>query len=66
MYIISIDFSLSVTICIINSSDTKWASGVQMFFTGATLLSIAVIIIGGCVRMGQGEKSYYVLKHTSK
>ena len=57
----STDFSLSVTICIINSYDTKWASGIQIILTGTKLLSIAVIIVGGCVRMGQGEKSRYVL-----
>lgn len=50
-------FLFSVTICIINSYDTRWASGVQIFFTAAKLLAIVVIIIGGFVRLGQGKKN---------
>ena len=46
---------ISVTICIINSYDTRWASGVQVFFTAAKLIAIAVIIIGGFIRLGQGK-----------
>lgn len=46
-----------LTICIINSYDTKWASFVQVFFTGAKLVAVIIIIIGGFVRLGQGHTS---------
>ena len=44
-----------MTICIINSYDTKWASFVQVLFTAAKLVGIIIIIIGGFVRLGQGK-----------
>ncbi|XP_052817822.1 b(0,+)-type amino acid transporter 1-like [Mya arenaria] len=42
-----------VTLCIINSYDTSWAAYVQVFFTIAKLVAIAIIIIGGFVKLGQ-------------
>ena len=53
-----------MTICIINSYDTKWASFVQVFFTAAKLGAIILIIIGGFVRLGQGK--YFYLKSKTK
>ena len=45
---------LSVTIAIVNSYDTRWAARVQIFFTGAKLIALLIISIGGLVRLGQG------------
>ncbi|KAH3777179.1 b(0,+)-type amino acid transporter 1-like isoform X2 [Dreissena polymorpha] len=43
-----------LTICIINCYDTSWAAYVQVFFTVCKLVPLAIIIIGGFVKMGQG------------
>ena len=45
---------LLVTIALINSYDTRWAARVQVFFTGAKLVALLIISIGGLVRLGQG------------
>ncbi|KAL4235159.1 b(0 +)-type amino acid transporter 1 [Mactra antiquata] len=42
------------TLCIINCYDTSWAAYVQVFFTAAKLIAIAIIVIGGFVKLGQG------------
>jgi len=49
-----IKFLFSVTIALINSYDTTWAARVQVFFTGAKLVALLIISIGGLVRLGQG------------
>nr|XP_022344421.1 b(0,+)-type amino acid transporter 1-like isoform X2 [Crassostrea virginica] len=44
-----------VTLAIVNSWDTKLAASVQVFFTGAKLIALFIIVIGGLVWLGKGE-----------
>ncbi|KAL3860500.1 hypothetical protein ACJMK2_010620 [Sinanodonta woodiana] len=46
-----------LTICIINCYDTSLASSVQVIFTGAKLLALGIVVVGGIVRMAQGHLS---------
>lgn len=46
-----------VTIALINSYDTSWAAKIQVFFTGAKLLALIIISVGGLVRLGQEHVS---------
>ncbi|XP_076111590.1 b(0,+)-type amino acid transporter 1-like [Mytilus galloprovincialis] len=44
-----------VTLTIINCYDTRAGASVQVFFTAAKLIALAIIIVGGLVRLGQGH-----------
>lgn len=44
-----------ITLAIVNSWDTKLAASVQVFFTGAKLIALVIIVIGGLVWLGKGE-----------
>ncbi|XP_052063177.1 b(0,+)-type amino acid transporter 1-like [Mytilus californianus] len=44
-----------VTLTIINCYDTRAGASVQVFFTAAKLLALVIIIVGGLVRLGQGN-----------
>lgn len=44
-----------VTLTIINCYDTRAGASVQVFFTAAKLIALAIIIVGGLVRLGQGK-----------
>ena len=55
-------FACAVTLCIINSYDTTWATYVQVFFTASKLIAVGIIIIGGFVRLGQGETNRRTVK----
>lgn len=45
---------LLLTLCIINCYDSRLGSYVQVFFTISKLVALAIIIIGGFVKLGQG------------
>ncbi|XP_048742291.1 b(0,+)-type amino acid transporter 1-like isoform X2 [Ostrea edulis] len=44
-----------ITLAVVNSWDTKLAASVQVFFTGAKLIALVIIVIGGLVWLGKGE-----------
>ncbi|KAF8787700.1 large neutral amino acids transporter small subunit 2-like [Argiope bruennichi] len=51
----------AVCLCLltyINCRSVRWAMRVQDMFTGAKLLALVAIIIGGSVRIGQGHTQY--------
>ncbi|GBM59533.1 Large neutral amino acids transporter small subunit 2 [Araneus ventricosus] len=51
----------AVCLCLltyINCRSVRWAMRVQDMFTGAKLLALVAIIIGGSVRIGQGHTKY--------
>uniref|UniRef100_A0A8W8JY48 B(0,+)-type amino acid transporter 1 n=1 Tax=Magallana gigas TaxID=29159 RepID=A0A8W8JY48_MAGGI len=44
-----------ITLAIVNSLDTTLAASVQVFFTGAKLIALVIIVTGGLVWLGKGE-----------
>ncbi|XP_052718980.1 b(0,+)-type amino acid transporter 1-like [Crassostrea angulata] len=44
-----------LTLAIVNSLDTTLAASVQVFFTGAKLIALVIIVIGGLIWLGKGE-----------
>ncbi|GFS91925.1 y+L amino acid transporter 1, partial [Nephila pilipes] len=51
----------AVCLCLltyINCRSVRWAMRVQDMFTGAKLLALVAIILGGAVRIGQGHVEY--------
>lgn len=44
-----------VTLCVINCYDTRAAANVQVIFTAAKLIAMFIIVIGGLVKLGQGN-----------
>lgn len=55
--------SYAVTLAIVNSWDTKLAASVQVFFTGAKLIALVIIVIGGLVWLGKGNPCSTYLLH---
>ena len=47
-----------VTIAVVNCIDTTLAARMQVFFTGAKLIALMIIVVGGLIRLGQGKKFY--------
>ena len=42
----------------------EYANKVQIFFTLAKLLALAIIIVGGIVRLGQGQSTAHALSNS--
>ncbi|KAK3600943.1 hypothetical protein CHS0354_004154 [Potamilus streckersoni] len=47
--------AIIVTLMVINCASTSLAAKTQIFFTGAKLLALAIIVVGGIVRLCQGH-----------
>ena len=47
-----------VLIAFVNCYSVRLAAQVQVIFTGAKIIALFVIIIGGIVRLGQGESLF--------
>ena len=41
-------------IVFVNCASVRWATTIQVIFTGAKLLAIIILVITGLVRLGQG------------
>ncbi|CAG2199712.1 unnamed protein product [Mytilus edulis] len=48
-----------VTIAVVNCIDTTLAARMQVFFTGAKLIALMIIVVGGLIRLGQGHVSQF-------
>ena len=49
---------LAVVITFINSFSVKLATKVQNIFTAAKLLAVVVIVVGGIIKLAQGNVQY--------
>ena len=54
----NIFFHFSVTVTLVNCASVKLAARVQVIFMIAKLAALAIIIIGGIVRLAQGNHGY--------
>ena len=50
---------VSVVLCCINCYSVKLAARIQIIFMVAKLLALTIIIIGGFVKLAQGEGTFF-------
>lgn len=50
--------NISVTLMLVNSMSVKVAAKIQIIFTAAKLIALGIIIVGGIVRMAQGNNHF--------
>ena len=51
----------AVTVAAVNILSVKAATQIQIVFTGAKLIALAIIILGGFVMLGQGRLRLVIL-----
>lgn len=61
MRVTSLMFSIAVTVGLVNCYSADLAARVQVIFTAAKLGALAVIMIGGVIRLSQGQTTVPVI-----